>query len=584
MWINDLLTPKSERNKEIYYVLTVFVVAVGLFSLDWFNGFHGGVSTVGAERVLAGDIPYRDFWTMYAPGHFYLLALLFRVFGKNYQVEIVSATVVSAAATASCYLLARNLGNKRLAALTCATVFLTANYNTGYHRHLGSYPCAILFIFLALNCIALYYKTKRRNLLLWAGTATGSAIIFKHDIGGYTAIAIVTGLVVYHCVQWLQAENPERLASLLIKIVVFSLSIAIVILPVLLYFAVLAWPDMVKNLVTFPLTDFRFARPESYPSLSPLSIYDSSLIKLLENLCKYLIFGLPFVFFLLGIVTVGLAFYRRRPDYAALGATFSLAYFFHYSAAHVQINTHVISMSVYGALLVLLFLELAKSEYNFQVIGFRRLCGVAVAAVWLLSLAAAPAYKKWVGRRESVAVLNLPKVSGIRVSSEEARNLTELSNFVNASIPPDQPIFIGLNRHDVVVYGDVMLYFILNRPNATRYQELHPAITDTAPIQREIVNDLRGKKIPLIILKQLFSDEVLDEVKKDFLKHLPIGATELDDYIRENYAEVRRFGSYQIWQRREDAFRVAPSSLSSMPARMEKHFDFAHHDNSGEMK
>jgi len=39
-------------------------------------------------------------------------------------------------------------------------------------------------------------------------------------------------------------------------------------------------------------------------------------------------------------------------------------------------------------------------------------------------------------------------------------------------------------------------------------------------------------------------------VKRDFLKHLPnVGATDLDQYIRANFAPVREFGAYVVWQR-----------------------------------
>lgn len=564
MRINDSLMPKTTNGKEAVFVLALFVAATGLFSLDWFNGFPGGVSTVGAERVLAGDVPYRDFWTMYAPGHFYLLALIYWLFGTTFLVETVSATLFCAAATCCCYLLARKLGGNRLLALGCAAVFWAATYNKGYHKNLGSYPTAILFVFLALNCVALHYKTSRRSLLFWAGLATGAAAVFKHDVGGYTAIATVAGLIVFHLVQRFRTESPEALASLLAKIVLYSSGAVAIALPALAYFSWLAWPDMARNLVQFPLGDFPFSRPEAYPSLLPVNLYDASRVQTLENLCRYLIFALPFVCFLLGIATGGLAFHRRKPPVAALAATFSVAYFFHYTAAHVQINTHIISMSVYGALLVLLFVEFVRSEFNFQPTGFRQLCAVALAAVWLLSLAAAPVYKRWVARNKPTAALKLPKVSGVKLPAEEADDLTKLAEFVNASLPPGEPIFVGLHRHDVVVYGDVMLYFILDRPSATRYQELHPAITDTAPIQREIINDLERKKLPLIVLKQVFSDDVLDAVKRDFLKNLPhIGATELDYYIRENYAEARRFGHYQVWLRKENVVQV------SSPERME---------------
>ena len=553
MRINNSFTSHSVGQKEVVYLLSVFGAAFALFSLDWFNGFPaGGVPSVGAERVLAGDLPYRDFWTMYAPGHFYLLAFVYRLFGTTYLVETVAATVFCATTTCLCYWLARNLGSKRLLALGCAAVFLAATYNKGYHKNLGSYPTASFFLLLGLNCLALYYKTGRRNWLLGAGLAAGAIVIFKHDVGAYTGIAAVIGLLSFYIVQRWRTNTREPLGSLALKIVLYSAAAAAIVFPVLAYFSWLAWPDMVRNLVTFPLGDFPFSRPEAYPSLLPLNLLDASRIQTVENFCRYLMFALPFLWFLLGIVTIGLAIQKRRPEIAALATTFCVAYAFHYSAAHVQINTHIISMSVYGSLLGALFWQFAKTDYNVQPTRVRRLLAVGIAMVWLLSLAAAPLYKRWVARNKPIVELTLPKVAGVKLPAEDARNLTNLVEFVNATIPSDQPIFIGVHRHDIVIFGDVMAYFILNRRSATRYQELHPAITDTAPIQREIINDLERQKLPLLVLKQMFPDDVLDAVKRDFLKNLPnIGATELDHYIREHYVEVRRFGLSQVWLRKE---------------------------------
>jgi hypothetical protein len=553
MWIDELPKLLNERRKEIILILALFVVAIGLFSLDWFNGLHGGVSTVGAERVLAGEIPYRDFWTIYAPGHFYLLALLFRICGTHYLVEVVSASVICASTACACYFLALNSGGKRLASLACAAIFLATTYNTGYFKNLGTYPLVMLFIFIGLICISLYYRTGRRNFLFRAGLATGAAVIIKHDVAGYTAIATVAGLLVNHFHQRSEAVTQEGRSSLLSKLGVYFGGIAIIAIPLLLCFALLAGPEMAQDLVIFPLTDFRFARPEKYPSLLPLGVYAARLSMMLVNLSDYLKFAIPFMLFLLGIVALVTALRRRRPDYVAMGVTFSFAYLFHYMAAHVQINTHIISMSVYGALLGLLFWGIAERASSSWAGSMRRLSAMALVGVWLLALTAVPAYSKWASRRAPTVELSLQKVSGIKVSPEEARDLTDMSAFVEANIPPGQSIFIGLHRHDVVIIGDVMLYFILNRPSATRYQELHPAITDTAPVQREIIDDLQDKKIPLIVLKHIFPDQTLESVKENMLKNLPqIGATELDTYIREKYVEARRFGDFTVWQRKEN--------------------------------
>lgn len=49
--------------------------------------YDEGLILVGATRVLSDDIPYRDFYSIYGPGQFYVLAALFKVFGPSVLVE-----------------------------------------------------------------------------------------------------------------------------------------------------------------------------------------------------------------------------------------------------------------------------------------------------------------------------------------------------------------------------------------------------------------------------------------------------------------------------------------------------------------
>jgi hypothetical protein len=38
-----------------------------------------GIILQGAERILRGQVPYRDFFSFFTPGSYYLLALLFKI-------------------------------------------------------------------------------------------------------------------------------------------------------------------------------------------------------------------------------------------------------------------------------------------------------------------------------------------------------------------------------------------------------------------------------------------------------------------------------------------------------------------------
>ena len=311
---------------------------------------------------------------------------------------------------------------------------------------------------------------------------------------------------------------------------------------------------MLKNLIIFPLTDFRFARPESYPSLLPVWVYDPSHVKMFDNVFKYVTFTGPFLLFLAGLVVIASALKRRRPEYAAAGMTFSVGYLLHYVAAHIQINTHIITMSVYAAYSGLLFYSLFCSQFSAKRIISPKYLAFALAIGWITSLAANPLYRSWRMRQTATASLSLPKISGFRVKPAVAEHLQRLVEFVDRENPPNKRVFVGLRRHDVVIIGDVMIYFILNRRSATRYQELHPAIADTAAVQREIISDLEKTNDSLIVLKDIFSDEVLERAKINFMRRLPnVGATDLDDFIRERYVQVEKFGPYAVWRRADGA-------------------------------
>lgn len=51
----------------------VFTVLLQIFAWSMaLNLYDEGIILVGAQRVFNGDIPYRDFWSMYGPAPFFL--------------------------------------------------------------------------------------------------------------------------------------------------------------------------------------------------------------------------------------------------------------------------------------------------------------------------------------------------------------------------------------------------------------------------------------------------------------------------------------------------------------------------------
>ena len=545
--------PKSVSWRwDVHILASLFVIALGLYSLEWYESLRwGGVSTVGAERVLRGDIPYRDFWTMYAPGHFYLLALLFKIFGSHLIVEVVAASLTSAAGACILYIFVINLCGRKVAALACTGIFLAAMYKTGYFRSLGTYPPAMLCIFIALNSMVLFYKTHAIKHLFAAGLASGAGAVFKHDVGGYTGIAIVTGLAV-HCFLTRQTTGESKY-SLTMKVGVYAAGSAAVLVPVFGYFFILAGKDMLKDLFIFPLTVFPASRGGGgYPNPASLDIYALGLFKMASNLSRFVMLTMPLMGFLLGPASIVLAMRKSRHEYVAISVAFSVLFLLHFVAGLVELNTHIISMSVYAAVLgVLLYHHVVHHCYKKHATCIVKLVAIVCIVSWLLSLSVVPIFKLWKHRQSETATmtLNLPKVSGHKASQKQGQILQDLLAYIDSQIPRGQELFVGLNRHDVLVANNVEAYFLLDRPSATRYQVLHPAVVDTAEVQQEIIHDLGSKEIPLIVLYDFFSDDALRRVKECCRMDLPEGAILLDEFIRRRYVEVRKFGKYHVLKR-----------------------------------
>jgi hypothetical protein len=74
------------------------------------NVYDEGVRLYGAQRVLAGDLPYPDFFAYYGPGQFYWPALLLKFFGQRILVVRLGAMLFVALAAMAAFAICRHAG------------------------------------------------------------------------------------------------------------------------------------------------------------------------------------------------------------------------------------------------------------------------------------------------------------------------------------------------------------------------------------------------------------------------------------------------------------------------------------------
>ncbi len=521
--------------------IAVGLAALALFSRDWTRGFTHGIAEVGAMRVLAGEVPHRDFWTMYAPGHFYLLAGLFRIFGRQWLVSPIAASLLMAAATAGWFRIPRTLGLGRGAGLVVALLFALAVAGSPFHRNLGSYPPAWLLLTFAWWS-AMREPTPSASAL--TGLLLGAAALFKHDVAAYSAIGVaLLQLARGHASglrgkQWLAPTTLTAGTALL----TFGAPMAAL--------ARVAGAALWQDMVVFPATDFPIARPEVTPPWLPLAAFEGqrALRLVALDVGRSVGFALP----VLGALAAAARAWvggSERPPILGLLATFSL----HRAACEVQINTHLLSLTALGALLFALAIRGLPWRPPW------RAAPAALAALaWIGALALPPTVRLWMDPDPREAPVLRPGAAGVWTWRVDVERYERMARALEAHSAPGDRIYVGTHRHDAVIAGPTLPYFLLGRLPAVRHHEIHPAVTDRDRVQREMVEALERHRVPVVILRHAFPDAKLDRWKAQLKRKIPgVGSTRLDRYLRDHYREVERLEPFRVLARHSPAHPAA---------------------------
>ena len=112
-------------------LIVVFLFVVSLSYLCLFRRYttiepDEGIVLQGAQRILHGQVLYRDFFSYFTPGSYYSLALLFKVFGSSFMVARTALAVVGAIFAAIAYLLMRRVCSTKASLFVASLVTLIA--------------------------------------------------------------------------------------------------------------------------------------------------------------------------------------------------------------------------------------------------------------------------------------------------------------------------------------------------------------------------------------------------------------------------------------------------------------------------
>ncbi len=250
----------------------------GLILGDW------GMILVAAERLLEGDVFYRDFSIIYTPGIYLYTAFAFKIFGVSLSSALIGWSILRAFNCLLIYCIGNRIISEKKAILLALMLWLVP----------GSIHKSFYVFFLLLNLYMLLGLLVRKegSYHYFAGIIVGITLIIRTDLFGISIITFFVICLLKIIKEWKTDEN--RVVLPIKKVSLWCIGIATGVSPFLIYL-------LVNNALTSAYEQtFQYAdiMKSLWFYLPPLSqVFDSK-----RNVYTYLGVIIPFGFYFISSV------------------------------------------------------------------------------------------------------------------------------------------------------------------------------------------------------------------------------------------------------------------------------------------
>jgi hypothetical protein len=502
-----------------YLIIFILLIITAIYYLPIIKSplapFDESVILVGADRIVKGQIPYKDFLTIYGPAQINILATLFKLFGVSVTVERIYDIIIKSFLSIIIFLIIRRLASNKTAIIGWVMSLIWIEY-TYFHVY-PVYPAA-LFTFISVYFLLFHMEQEKTSYVVLSAISIVIAILFRHDLGGLAALVIAIFLLLRKQISKQNSWSP---------LIYYVATGVITSVPVIVYFIIYSDIDAALNdLIYYPMS-IPGQQGLPYPALSR--------------------WNLPFYVFpsvlLIGLLTFIMLIKQKKINTTAYGVLLiSLVgiVFCNQLWGRSDIS-HLIPSSLAAILLSPILMHtlskiISQSSrfYAFIFILFIIFFGITLSK---------PIEKKFqlLPRNYSISVIN-PDIKRAKYAFI-AQDIKDAVSFIQRNTTIDEYIYVGVKNHDNLVMNDPIFYFLAERNCATKYHELSPGHVTTSKIQNEMVNELKNTNTSLVVLAPRYSNEPnisATDTKIDIL----------DNYISSNFKLRKTFGIYEIWTRK----------------------------------
>lgn len=501
--------------------------------------YDEGLQVYGAERILAGDLPYHDFYCIYGPGTFYWLAALFKVFGVQLIVSRLNDAVICALSGALIFTICRSFGLAKSWSLLTIMVFLAAL--EGSQLKMVS-PALMLILAAGLRLSA---DVSRNRRPWFAGMLSGLAAVFRHDFGIIGLVASVLLIV------WPRDNSQGWQAKIRSTV---SLLTGFVLVAGTVYGALLSvgFSAVFENLFVYPSMSLT-SRVLPYPIEQVLS-HIRNLISFSSG--RNILMSCAFALFLISQLLVFIAPFLTLFLLAPLAKRNLRRELFE--------NNQQQSLFLFLLALSILFLPYGFNRCDFwhlfpifivslpiwvmlshfyltrfsKIASMLRPLMFLFIAFFILDLTGA--FLINIMKYQNATPVKINRAQGMTFNNgKEIKGLEELIQELETDKRPS-PIFVGSPRHDKVFINAIMVYFLSGRQSGTFYHHFDPGVTTTKNVQQKMISDLESNQVDTVVLwNRKFVDEPNQSRESS-------GVTLLDEFINREFKYSKKLGEFTL--------------------------------------
>jgi|GEM_PF-2344296 len=544
--MTSIQQPKGSRHV-LFNAILIFSASIILFIglTSELNIYDEALAIVGAERILIGELPYSEFWTIYAPGQFYLLAGFFSIFGSSILIERLLTIVIYIGMGWAWLALARKIhqGRSRFVALMVLAAWIAIIPLFG-----RAIPTALLFCYLSGFFLFRHFDTKGIKDILWAGFFLGVAALFRHDIAGFLFGAIFQAVFFFSLSDERVKENniSSKILFGLKRASMVIVGLTPMLIPLFFLLGLVGIEKLWQDLVIVPLDIFDDYRSLPFPD--PIKALDTIVYPLFQ-FWRALLFYTPLTIF---VITVLGIVYRVKKKITILN---SPRFWIEITAFNFGINLlntamvrsdleHTLPAWTGAILCILVILDWIKNNYTrgvITVLAFLFIGGYPFLQILdhVLEL----------NNSEKIIVSGSP-VFPASVDKKNAVEYFALLDAIKQNSDIGDHLYSGVADHTDFVLNDMMVYHLTFTHPATYYHELHPGITTTLLTQNKIFSQLDSTKPSLVVLTDFGGSKEANMSSK--IKTPDI----ITPYIKSHYTLIRKFGNYTLYARNADVMNT----------------------------